>query len=204
MVTRLFAIFASSLMAIAIVAFPATAAKTEQPLTQQELESLLEMAGFGFNSDYDGDLPTRSEVQVAIAQAMAIQAQIESMDIPSAYEEAHEEAEYSNAIEYHRVCSAYTPGLTGRVRFQFWLESDGSIFTDINDFEAEFLPAPTLPNIGGVDMESIEGTITNKYNYPSANGQKWVGAANVTIILTYLEYFEWTIYAHVLCSVRHP
>lgn len=206
MVMRMFAVFLTVMAVLALGAAPAlAAAEPDQALTQQELEILLEESGFGFNNDYTGPLPSRAQVEADIARLAAALANVATMPVPFAVEEqADGGSSATSAIEYHRVCSAYTPGLTGRVRFQFWLESDGEKFTDINRFKAKFIPAPTLPTIGGIDMESIEGIITNKYNYSSANGKKWVGAANVTIILTYFEYLEYVIYAHVLCSVKHP
>lgn len=109
----------------------------------------------------------------------------------------------AQADEIKRTCNRFT-GLFGRVRFEFWLESDGFRFTDINDFETTFNPAPTLPSIGGVDVESIEGDIYNDNNYKSQNGRKWVGEADVEITYVILEWIELYSYYSVSCSVRHP
>ncbi len=65
-------------------------------------------------------------------------------------------------------------------------------------------PAPTLPTIGGVDVESIEGDIYNDNNYKSQNGRKWVGEADVEITYVILEWIELYSYYSVSCSVRHP
>ncbi len=200
-----------SLVAVLLLALCATTTLAREPsLSQRDLEDLLaDHPNLNLKADHDGPLPTRSEVEAAIEAALAVKTAIEHMPTEASSEEATAAFAGANGtgdadIEYHRVCNAATPGLTGKVRFQFWLDSDGSEWTGINKFKAKFIPAPTLPTIGGIDIEAIEGTITNKYNYPSANNQKWVGAANVTITLTYFEYFEMYLYSHVLCSVQHP
>lgn len=153
--------------------------------------------------DYGGPVPTQAEAQRMLAKTLEAISLIQEMDanVPDIYSEGADVSE-ANDFEIKRSCSKLT-GVLGHVRFEFWLDTDGSKFTKINEFETTFIPVPTLPIIGGVAVESIEGEIYNDYNYKIDDGARG-GGADVEVVYTILETFDIFSYYSVLCSVKHP
>ncbi len=192
---------------------PVTAWATDAPanddpnrvLTRSELETLLEShSNVGLVDGYDGPMPTAAEAAAVLSKVAEVQAQLAVYDASASLSDDGGDTAYTQeSNEIKRTCNKHT-GLFGRVRFEFWLESDGNYFTDINDFETTFYPAPTLPEIGGIKIESIEGEITDDWNWSSMGGYYWHGGADVEIIYVILEWIEIYRYYTVSCKVRHP
>ncbi len=177
---------------------------SNRPLTRSELETLLESyPNISVTTGYNGPLPTLAEAQTIFSRAIQINSMLDTMALVNGDSgDGESDANSVQAYEVKRTCTENI-NVLGRVRFEFWLESNGSQFTDINNFETTFIPAPTLPTIGGVDLESIEGSIISDYNYPFQNGKKWAGGATVEIIYVILEWVEVSGEWVAQCSVSH-